>query len=445
MVAAVRIERPLDAFEAAFYSLRDAVRLNVVLAVRLRGALPAKALRPALDALQQAHPLLHARVEERADGPWWTDAPDAPPLSLEVRTRAGPHAWVAAAEDLLDGRFDLARGGGGRVAVLEGREEHDVVIALPHLVSDGATMVAALRQLLLGAERVAAGAPPGLPPQPAPPPLAALAPFRHGSPEARRVERAAARRLLVEALLPRKSLRIDAAAPADLPSARRRTRLVPRELGAATTQALAARCREERTTITGLLGAAYLLAAAEEAGPGRYVLSVAVNLRNLAPQAPRETLSFYDMLASGGHRVRPGASPWALARRVRATLEPPAVQDLWGHVAGLERRRAAPPPARPRRARAKAPATKAGLVVTNLGRVEGPEGTATWTRVFLAPTADGLSLPIVLGGGSGQDGLAFNLAYPEPLFAPGRIHDLADRVRDLLERTAGTGGPRRGG
>jgi acyl carrier protein len=143
---------------------------TVPLAVRLRGELDTGALRRALDALVERHASLRTRFVDDGGGPEQIVDPSASlPLALVDLSAAGADLREQRLADALAlavrTPFDLARGPLLRAVLYRlGEREHVLLVALHHIVTDGASNNTIVRDLSLRYNEYRAGAAAGPPP-----------------------------------------------------------------------------------------------------------------------------------------------------------------------------------------------------------------------------------------------------------------------------------------
>jgi acyl carrier protein len=131
------------------------VAFTVPLALRLRGALDADALRAACDDLVARHAILRTRFADEGDGPLQIIAPRAAaPLALvDLRAVADDTRERELADALaacVRSPFDLAGGPLLRLVLYRLSErEHVLLIAMHHIVTDGWSLNAFVRELSL--------------------------------------------------------------------------------------------------------------------------------------------------------------------------------------------------------------------------------------------------------------------------------------------------------
>ncbi len=393
--------------------LDQAAPLNGVLAAHVAGALDEAAVRAGLARIQRRHPLLRAAVAGEPR-PRFVDGEAEAPLRV-VRGD-----WRAVAEEELNRRFDPDGRPLLRAAIVAGERGHTLLLCHHHLVSDALSAVQQALEVLAPTEAA---------------PLAVRPPMQELLPPSQRGLGRLARlnaffwRQAARAFDPGHKLRYDARPPL----AERRTRFLPHVLDAAATDALAARCRAEATTVHGALAAAILVAARAEM-PDKRAPTIGcfstIDVRGrLSPTVARDEVGLFVSQATTYHRPGDGADPWPLAREVKRALdrriaagEPMITLPLLGLFV--------PRGVRPveKLARRVDLAAPAAVGVTNLGRVAGGGAlTGMHFAIGLAPVAPAAIAAATVGGA-----LHWSLVYVEPLLSPARAGAMAARVGALL-------------
>ncbi len=313
--------RPLGGLERMLWLLR----MNLTFAAEVEGPLDAATLRGALDAVQRRHPLLRASVVPARGGPAFVVAPatsPGPPIPLEV-TDAPAGSWTRLAESDLDRRFADGEAPLARARLLrhgDGQERATLLVTVSHVLADARATGYLFRDLLEAAERLRATGRADLEEKPLPPTIEEILvrPLR-----------------LTEKL--KGILRIGRTAgetrnpgPSRLPSAPAAgqglpsTRILTLVVDPDGTAALAARAREEGTTLHGALAAAHLLALAAEcsrAGEAvRLYLACPVNVAARVPSPVTDDVVLFASGVDAAPRVTPGEPLWPLARAVRRQL-----------------------------------------------------------------------------------------------------------------------------
>ncbi len=234
---------------------------DIPVAVDLRGPLDVPRLVRAFDALMARHPVLATRVAARPDGPVLVAAPTAP--RLEVRQAPGGPDAPDQASPAREAARPLAPERGVLRAVLfaHAPDHHRLLLVVHHLVFDGHSSVVALRDLW------ALYRAPDEPGAPGP----AGASFADYA--AARAERAARDQERLTAFWRDRMSGVTGAPllPFDRPGTTRRTRAsasVPVRFDAGETAALRSFAARSRSSVFGVLLAAYLLTLGRH-DPGR--------------------------------------------------------------------------------------------------------------------------------------------------------------------------------
>ncbi|HEU0054618.1 MAG TPA: amino acid adenylation domain-containing protein, partial [Longimicrobium sp.] len=139
-----------------------AAAYNLAVALRLRGALDAEALERALGELVRRHEPLRTILPEVDGAPVQRVLP-ATSFHLS-RHPVAEHAVVPRVEEIAGEPYDLARGPLFRAELMRiGEEDHALVLAMHHAVSDGWSMGILLRELAALYSAFAEGLPSPLP------------------------------------------------------------------------------------------------------------------------------------------------------------------------------------------------------------------------------------------------------------------------------------------
>jgi hypothetical protein len=306
------MRRRLDSFEAAFHAARRRLPTNCVIAARLSAAPDERALTAALDALQARHPLLRARVVE-AEVPRFTDE-DVPALPLRLVAGADAPAVLAEVEREMNRPFAAHAGPLARFVLLRGERDAALLVAFSHLIGDAGSALVMFRDLFAALRDPDRGLAP-LPPRPG---LAELLTNRGGLPGARllgaALDHAADAVLLARAHLP---------APPERAAEPQHIKVAAHALPGATTRALVGRCRHERCTVAGALGALLLQASARARRPdgtARIGCPTSIDLRDLLGPGAADHVGLQAHAPTLVYAVDPREPPWELARRVSARI-----------------------------------------------------------------------------------------------------------------------------
>ena len=300
--------RRLVGLERAMRITDDFVPFNVVVVLRVAGALAPSALRSALDALQRRHPLLRAGAVGPASKPYF-HFDVAGPIPLETQDRASDDSWIAVAEVELARKFDLAAGPLMRCVYLGGPSRADIVLTFQHMILDASSAVRLIEELLGSC----AGEPPpegGIADEGRVPASAWFPPEFTGARFARAVAAFMGRQLTDEMWFRWHSRGVRK------PSIGKHgnCRILPIRFSPALTSALIQASRRHRITLNSILGAGLIAALQHRCYPG--------------PRAPLRHLVFAD-LRPRLRTVPPESMLGVFLTMVRMTVMVKRDGDLW--------------------------------------------------------------------------------------------------------------------
>ncbi len=312
--------RKLGAFESALTLSDEHAPLNVVAVLRLAAGPSPPALRRALDVLQQRHPLLGARIANRAGG-YVFELGGAGAIALRRVEGGDPDAWAAEAEAELGERIDLAGAPARCVYRVCGRE-CQILLTFHHAIMDAASAIQLCRELLAASAEADAGHDPEVGE-----PRALLPAAEERFPPAYRGWR---RRLRVGGFVLRQlgaevADRWRAGGAWHPPIAGpTRCRILCFELSEAATASLARRARRRRLTLHSVFDAALLLAVARRLYPGESLPLRHLTFANLRPYlrppaADRDLGACFAMLRFSS-TVAPDRGLWELAEEINARV-----------------------------------------------------------------------------------------------------------------------------
>jgi hypothetical protein len=139
--------RKLAGIEHAMRFIDDVAPFNVVVVLKIEGDLAGAALRAALDEVRRRHPMLQARIAAAGTG-YAFHFGESGPIPLEVSARSPSVGWLAAAEEELHLRFDLAAGPLMRCRYLQDPSGGHLLLTLHHTIVDGVSGARLLSELL---------------------------------------------------------------------------------------------------------------------------------------------------------------------------------------------------------------------------------------------------------------------------------------------------------
>ncbi|MBV1920363.1 MAG: hypothetical protein KUG73_06750 [Pseudomonadales bacterium] len=159
------IERPLGATEDMYWRFDSVSPLNFGSIVRLEGVLDVDALRFALRALQQRHPLLRVYIETDGQGvPWFREGTGD--IHLQVLDQASGQEW-ALLETELNTAFDTKSGPLIRCLLIKhNHQESTLITTYHHAICDGKSAIFLLRDIQQSLAQMDVGEAAGLVPLP---------------------------------------------------------------------------------------------------------------------------------------------------------------------------------------------------------------------------------------------------------------------------------------
>lgn len=141
--------RKLAGLEHAMRITEEHTPFAVVAVLRLAGNLSPAALRGALDALQQRHPLLRARILRAGSGyEFRFDVAGPIPLDVGERPPSDGDGWIAVAQEEMQRRLDMTAGPLVRCRYLAGPSGGDLILTVHHTIVDGPSGLQLFRELL---------------------------------------------------------------------------------------------------------------------------------------------------------------------------------------------------------------------------------------------------------------------------------------------------------
>lgn len=385
--------RPLSAIEQLFWSWDQHRPNHFVLAAEIDGWFSLEQWRQALDALQVRHPLLGARiVEEASGGARFVPEPELR-LPIQIAT-PGELPWqVHAGRELLQ-RFDTQTGPLCRLTLLENDRRTIVLFSAHHAPLDGmgvSRLLNELMQLLCGK---------GLPRKP--------------TVQAPELVLEDERRLLPTPALPSTQDVSYFRLPTDQPP-HVETLTVEAEM----TRQLVARCREEGTTMHGLITAAVLVAGRSLhrqwcERPVR--VATPVNIRGLH-QSFEDAMGVFITPARTIEDSPQNAQIWQLATALRQELLP--FVDRKGGLVGLNLLSSVAGPSLSVEGALNLLASDLSwdLLVTNLGRIQfvGEHDAVRVKSVWGPMVTAGLSGEQVIGAATLNDVLQLSYTTYQPI------------------------------
>jgi hypothetical protein len=402
------MERSLGAVERIFWIGREFAPLNCVITAHVDGRVSADTLVEILARVQARHALLQVRIVN-SDGLRFTSA-GVGSIAVRVVESSEPDSWGTELQHELDRRWH-----GGpllNVTLVHSPHESAIICTYHHVIGDGICGLYMMREILTeltGRAHHAARLH-------EPPPLEALVP---------RMTSSLGKMLVMMPAFDVSSIRGAAGRfvrtlPGVLATTRRmrdeitgdyipnmQSRFMQYVLPPDATQALAARSRQERTTVHGALCAAVALSVVEQPPhSSRVLLGSPINARRFLSQDVGESFALYTTGVATSHKVAVGTNFWDIARDVKRQLD-----DMTNRPEELHRRILAAE----RLPHVRNPLLRVGLgwiasgfreftyVVSNLGRFDATDEVLRDVRglhACVSPTHDGRILAALTFRGS---------------------------------------------
>lgn len=442
--------RRLAPLERYFAHLHTLGWMAEVFTLRVEGRMTRDTLQRAAQWVEARFPFLAGRIAPVGlDWALMLDAPQGVEVLEVPLTPDQNPLWPQVAQDASHLPFPLNQGplwGLWLAQPTDPGEDSRVVFQLHHTISDGTTMSLLVHNLLQAYRRLAQGLPLD---DPNPQPFTAPWEQRVGARLTLGAILQAGGRILGRMFV---SSTPFGEQPAAL--AQRRHQLSPRIMSQAQSAALLAKCRAEKTTVLGALGAALLVVAARHAQgrpPWRFQLDTNVDMRAqcLPPAGPEDPGMFISSV-SWFFWIKREPDFWEVARHVKQKLQAridagdarthplmlrwfrPKDQDL---LAAAERRSGRMQP----------------LFVSNLGRFPFPEserGPYSLKEYLVTSTQHGLGAALWLGLTTVRGCFNVSFAYVTPILTKDYAEGLIEEAMALLVapdaegQTAGDSVPR---
>jgi hypothetical protein len=455
-----QVRRRLSPMERWYWICDQISPLNVIARIHVAGVCAVADLERGSALLAQEHPLLRVAVAAAPDGssPRFVAAQDARIPIRVVRSLQSDGDTVDRWEREVD-EVELAspldwRSGPlarivdvVRVAPETADERHDLILTVSHVIADGTTALELLRRLveLAALPRPAAVAasldPPALR-EPLPPPEAMLPKRVNGLPRAAHLVAWLIADAVAAAIArPRRLAPVVPVRPA-----RRRTRLIRRELDATQVEALTSRCRREGVTVHSALAAALATAVASVEGTAktrRVCVGSPVDFRAelVPPVGPRDAGAYVATVPS--HiRLGQGIDLWPAARGASRDLR--RRRRFHHHLALVSLLRLMSPRSVGQSARAVVAVDRMGpgnVCLSNIGRYDFPDRIGQW-EISGAQFIAGVSVSGYLAAtaNTSHGTLNWNFAYVDGAVTRERAEQIADRaVQALLSSLASIG------
>jgi|GEM_PF-4205656 len=291
--------------------------------MRVRGSVEIHVIKQSLSLLQQRHSYLQMHIVKSKDGMYF-NTKETPEIPLRIVERNKENQWLEVIEEELNQKMNSLRAPLIKLAYIPaviGSDIFDLIFTIHHSISDGVSLIQLCREFLDYCARVAEDQPVEIEKLPLSPPIEELLPISKTVLQFRIF--LFTLNLLLNQLL-KKPLQLSH--DVECPVSEQKSRLIHRFLNEKQTKELCKLCKNERTTVTGALNAAMLLAFKNELAIARdtYINPViAVNLRQFIPSefAEQQNLSLMAGSLLINQCISNNSSFWELARNSRQKIE----------------------------------------------------------------------------------------------------------------------------
>lgn len=314
----VNFRRKLGLVENLFATLHSMGAMIYVNIASIQGVISLDVLRSAIDLLQKRHPLLQVHLQESDDGVFFcTDGTLRIPLTAIERQHE--QQWLEIAEGELlqkfSGEFDPLC----RITLLQTCEQsgqNELIVTFHHAIADGISALHFVHELLSYYQQLVEERPISpIDSLPLMPPLEQL--LKQCLSEIGSTDLTPA---TPSHSLQSPTLLIEQTAPV----VDRQTRLILRKLNQDITSQIKSRCRDEQTTVHGVLCAAMIVACVKQLSSQAPVFvscSSNVNLRaSCFPPVASEQLGCFVSSITTTHHAEPNTNFWELARECRSNI-----------------------------------------------------------------------------------------------------------------------------
>lgn len=306
--------RKLDGSEHLMYILSDAMPIQFAITARIKGDFSISQLRRALVKARRRHPLLAVRVVmDKAEEPWFTQE-GVPELPMRVLEGIQDGDWLQAVKDELREPFSMETGPLVRFVLIKLDDLSDLIAICHHSIADGLSAAYLVRDILHYLSDPCAN----VEPLPLMPPIGGLIPpaVEKGFSQ----QSAAALTEILPAPPTGKEEMIAASEPK--PAGSPHFYVTVESLAETQTTALIVRAHQERTTVHGALGAAFLRAFAEVEGQDEWERTIQspANLRNQLAKPVGESVGTFITSVKTTVDCSPERDFWQIAREVKEGL-----------------------------------------------------------------------------------------------------------------------------
>ena len=313
------MRRLLSPIEHTMWLIDQVARQNFVMVLRLSKRIPESALRQALDIIQDKFPPLKWKIKEGEVPEFVTEGVPRIPLRV-IESKSEVH-WIEETEKELDIPLPFGEGPLVRAILLDSIKQNksDLLVTFCHVPTDGISSIMVIKNLLTVISKLIKGETVNLG-SPLDNPLPTLELLKDD------LEFPTEENADNETPYPVVELEPDKNVPVE----KRRTRFIQKNLTETETNQLVARCKENNTSVHGVLCAAFLQTVVEQIRASQNVPKVGplwigsyspVNIRHLFKNYKEEDIGYYIGIAVHSQPIDEKASIWTEAVKVIDSLK----------------------------------------------------------------------------------------------------------------------------
>jgi NRPS condensation-like uncharacterized protein len=141
------MKRKMLFFERFMY-IDGVTPINCIMTVRVRGAIDPDNLRAALNKVQARHPLLHTRVVQEGDEPYFVSDDETREIPLQIVERASSEDWQPRTVAEWKVPFDAKTGPLLRLVWIRSDDVSELMVIAHHCICDGGSVMTLIREVL---------------------------------------------------------------------------------------------------------------------------------------------------------------------------------------------------------------------------------------------------------------------------------------------------------
>jgi len=123
--------------------------VNCVFTAKIKGNIPEENFKPALEKIQQKHPLLRTRIDNTSEKyPFFIEEKDIESIPLRIVERKTDDDWLKESETEWFRLFKDEKKPLAQLVWIKGQEVSEILWVLPHCICDGTSLVTMMTELL---------------------------------------------------------------------------------------------------------------------------------------------------------------------------------------------------------------------------------------------------------------------------------------------------------